>query len=166
MAQICIILQCIFFYISTYIRTGISYNWNKKVFLTWKCDSSGIFWWRGPLVDRVCSRRRRWWKRKGNPVLAPPTYNPPSTSWSEDFLPSYHLVFLTSAENAISFIVAKILLVCQFLSFLSDPSPIIGYACHSLTDWLTDSLTHSCLVNLVPVNDAICLFLDDVSTAT
>ena len=118
MAQICIILQCIFFYISTYIRTGISYNWNKKVFLTWKCDSSGIFWWRGPLVDRVCSRRRRWWKRKGNPVLAPPTYNPPSTSWSEDFLPSYHLVFLTSAENAISFIVAKILFLCQFLSFL------------------------------------------------
>ena len=29
--------------------------------------------------------------------------------------------------------------------FLSDPSPIIGYACHSLTD----SLTHSCLVNLI-----------------
>ena len=31
--------------------------------------------------------------------------------------------------------------------FLSDPSPIIGYACHSLTD----SLTHSCLVNLIDV---------------
>ena len=26
---------------------------------------------------------------------------------------------------------------------LSDPSPIIGYACHSLTHWLTDSLTFS-----------------------
>ena len=25
--------------------------------------------------------------------------------------------------------------------FLSDPSPIIGYACHLLTNWLTDSLT-------------------------
>ena len=25
--------------------------------------------------------------------------------------------------------------------FLSDPSPIIGYACHSLTDSLTNSLT-------------------------
>ena len=24
--------------------------------------------------------------------------------------------------------------------FLSDPSPIIGFACHSLTDWLTHSL--------------------------
>ena len=35
--------------------------------------------------------------------------------------------------------------------FLSDPSPIIGYACHSLTDSLTDSLTHSCLVNLIDV---------------
>ena len=31
--------------------------------------------------------------------------------------------------------------------FLSDPSPIIGYACHSLTDWLTDC----CLVNLIDV---------------
>ena len=35
--------------------------------------------------------------------------------------------------------------------FLSDPSPIIGYACHSLTHWLTNSLTHSCLVNLIDV---------------
>ena len=34
-------------------------------------------------------------------------------------------------------------------SFLSDPSPIIGYACHSLPNSLTDSLTHSCLVNLI-----------------
>ena len=37
------------------------------------------------------------------------------------------------------------------LIFLSDPSPIIGYACHSLPNWLTDSLTHSCLVNLIDV---------------
>ena len=33
------------------------------------------------------------------------------------------------------------------IQFLSDPSPIIGYACHSLTD----SLTNSCLVNLIDV---------------
>ena len=32
--------------------------------------------------------------------------------------------------------------------FLSDPSPIIVYPCHSLTDWLTDSLL---LVNLIDV---------------
>ena len=32
-------------------------------------------------------------------------------------------------------------------TFLSDASPIIGYACHSLTN----SLTHSCLVNLIDV---------------
>ena len=32
-------------------------------------------------------------------------------------------------------------------SFLSDPSPIIGNACQ----WLTDSLTNSCLVNLIDV---------------
>ena len=32
-------------------------------------------------------------------------------------------------------------------TFLSDPSPIIGYACHSLTH----SLTNSCLVNLIDV---------------
>ena len=30
-------------------------------------------------------------------------------------------------------------------AFLSDPSPIIVYPCNSLTD----SLTHSCLVNLI-----------------
>ena len=33
------------------------------------------------------------------------------------------------------------------LRFLSDPSPIIGNPCHSLTD----SLTHSCLVDLIDV---------------
>ena len=33
--------------------------------------------------------------------------------------------------------------------FLSDPSPIIGNACHSLTNSLTHSLTHSRLVNLM-----------------
>ena len=36
-------------------------------------------------------------------------------------------------------------------TFLSDPSPIIGYACHSLTN----SLTHSCLVNLIDVPLAV-----------
>ena len=36
------------------------------------------------------------------------------------------------------------MIVCPFLS---DPSPIIGYACHSLTH----SLTHCCLVNLIDV---------------
>ena len=35
--------------------------------------------------------------------------------------------------------------------FLSDPSPIIGYACHSLPNSLTHSLTHCCLVNLIDV---------------
>ena len=34
-----------------------------------------------------------------------------------------------------------------FSPFLSDPSLIIGYACRSLTDSLTDS----CLVNLIDV---------------
>ena len=33
--------------------------------------------------------------------------------------------------------------MCLELIFLSDPSPIIGYACHSLTN--------SCLVNLIDV---------------
>ena len=35
--------------------------------------------------------------------------------------------------------------------FLSDPSPIIGYACHSLPNSLTHSLTHCRLVNLIDV---------------
>ena len=39
----------------------------------------------------------------------------------------------------------------NFSSFLSDPSPIIGNPLHSLTDWLTDSLTNSCLVDLIDV---------------
>ena len=37
------------------------------------------------------------------------------------------------------------------MPFLSDPSPIIGYACHSLPNSLTHSLTDSCLVNLIDV---------------
>ena len=35
----------------------------------------------------------------------------------------------------------------HLFDFLSDPSPIIGNACHSLTD----CLTNSCLVNLIDV---------------
>ena len=35
----------------------------------------------------------------------------------------------------------------NFGIFLSDPSPIIGYP----WDWLTDGLTHSCLVDLTDV---------------
>ena len=35
--------------------------------------------------------------------------------------------------------------------FLSDPSSIIVYPCHSLTHSLTDSLTDSCLVNFIDV---------------
>ena len=37
--------------------------------------------------------------------------------------------------------------------YLSDPSPIIGYgyAWHSLTNWLTDSLAYYRLVNLIDV---------------
>ena len=37
----------------------------------------------------------------------------------------------------------------KIFQFLSDPSPIIGNACHSLTHSLTNSLTHSCLVNWI-----------------
>ena len=40
--------------------------------------------------------------------------------------------------------------------FLSDPSPIIGYACHSLPHWLTHSVR---LVDLMAVNDANCLVM-------
>ena len=52
------------------------------------------------------------------------------------------------------------------LSFLSDLSPIIGYACHSLTHWLTNWLTDSCLVNLMAMNDTNCFMNHDVATAT
>ena len=33
----------------------------------------------------------------------------------------------------------------NIITFLSDPGPIFGYACHSLPHSLTDSLTHSLL---------------------
>ena len=49
--------------------------------------------------------------------------------------------------NAFSFDIIK--------KLLSDPSPIIGYACHSLTDSLIDS----CLVDLMAMNDTNCLML-------
>ena len=39
------------------------------------------------------------------------------------------------------------------VGFLSDPSPIIGYACQ----WLTHSVTPWRLVDLMAVNDANCL---------
>ena len=46
-------------------------------------------------------------------------------------------------------------MICQWLLsypwLLSDPSPIIGYACHSLTHSLTDWLTDCRLVNLIDV---------------
>ena len=35
--------------------------------------------------------------------------------------------------------------ICQ-VAYSSDPSPIIGYACHSHTHSLTDSLTNSLLL--------------------
>ena len=37
------------------------------------------------------------------------------------------------------------------IRLLSDPSPIIVYSCHSLSHWLTHSLTHCRLVNLIDV---------------
>ena len=49
--------------------------------------------------------------------------------------------------------------------WLSGPSPIIGYACH----WLTDSLTNSCLVNLIDVGlvceDGNSKLVEDVTVA-
>ena len=53
--------------------------------------------------------------------------------------------------------------------FLSDPSPIIGNACHSLTDSLTHKLTHSCLVNLIDVTlaceDAYSKLVEEITVA-
>ena len=49
--------------------------------------------------------------------------------------------------------------------FLSDPSPIIGYACQRLTDWLTDWLTDSLLFSGLDGCEWYQL-LDDVAIAT
>ena len=51
-------------------------------------------------------------------------------------------------------------LAVAYFPFLSDPSPIIGNACHSLTHSLTNSLTHCRLVILIDVTLA---FEDDNS---
>ena len=72
----------------------------------------------------------------------------PSTGWS-------YAQNVNSGEKmealdpAICFLFVYVLNI--YFLFLSDPSPIIGNACHSLTDSLTNSLTHSCLVNLIDV---------------
>ena len=49
--------------------------------------------------------------------------------------------------------------------FLSDPSPIIGYACHSLPNWLTHWLTDSLLFSGLGGCEWYQL-LDDAPTAT
>ena len=66
-------------------------------------------------------------------------------------------VFLTLFKNLFEHLVRNICRFndhtpSRFLQFLSDPSPIIGYACHSLTDSLTHSLTNSRLVKLIDMN--------------
>ena len=43
-------------------------------------------------------------------------------------------------------------MVNNLFRFLSDPSPIIGYACHSLPNSLTHRLTDCRLVNLIDVS--------------
>ena len=74
--------------------------------------------------------------------------------FSRDFM-FFFLTFLFSM--VLSLIWKKVwgrlvlVLICYFPYFLSDPSPIIGNACHSLTNSLTHSLTHSRLVNLIDV---------------
>ena len=54
-------------------------------------------------------------------------------------------------------------------TFLSDPSPIIGYVCHSLTHWLTNWLTYCCFVNLIDetlaCEDANSKFVEVVTVA-
>ena len=73
-----------------------------------------------------------------------------SFSFVMRFYPSYHLLissFFSSHFHA------------NYQFFLSDPSPIIGNACHLLTNWLTDSLTPSRLVDLMAVNDANLIYV-------
>ena len=48
---------------------------------------------------------------------------------------SWHLVYHCHRFDFTN--VLQLLLMIVMSQFLSDPSPIIGYACHSLTDWLT-----------------------------
>ena len=54
---------------------------------------------------------------------------------------------LDSIFNSCDIYIIRIYEKDVIVHFLSDPSPIIGYACHSLTD----SLTQCCLVSLIDV---------------
>ena len=58
-------------------------------------------------------------------------------------------VILTTIFNIVNNFQHFLILAHLLCQFLSDPSPIIGYACHSLTHSLTDKLTDCCLVNLI-----------------
>ena len=53
----------------------------------------------------------------------------------------------------------------SFTEYLSDPSPIIGYACHSLTHWLTDCRLVSSIDVTLACKDAYSKLVEVVTVA-
>ena len=149
------------FFISAYKKRNFFQLKQKKYF--WHENvSARVFFGGGGLLWTACvagaggggrGKGTRCW-----PLLL--SYNPPSTSWSEDFLPSNHLVFLTSAENCISFVWAKILLVCQFLSFL-----IVVFLLGGIGVYLYSPLVTSLRVQWLATTEGH-QTMDEVSTCT
>ena len=103
-------------------KLNISYFRSRNVSPLFRCNSS---------VSNVTSSQMSEKENTTDPIL--------QIYWITKLLG-----FLNSQENTTNLIVKNF--IC-FVLFLSDPSPIIGYACHSLTHSLTDS----CLVNLIDV---------------
>ena len=75
----------------------------------------------------------------------------PSTSDLIPSQPSRNRVWGLSLSLSMCIISGGTFDLINSFHFLSDPSPIIGNACHSLPNSLTNSLTPSCLENLIDV---------------
>ena len=105
-------------------------NWNVHVCMLWG-EQEAFF---------SISRRKYNISYSISQIMARQEFHTLSLS----FLPRRNLYLISEIYHTI------------FVTFLSDPSPIIGYACHSLTHWLTDWLTHCCLVDSMAANDTIC----------
>ena len=101
-----------------------------------------------------CSIWKRFliWEQTPNICLVSDILAMEEEQEEEEGNPCMELLMLHNKTNGEELDVMEYLAKCSGPSRvpgykLSEPSPIIGYPCH----WLTDSLTHSCLVDLTDV---------------
>ena len=90
------------------------------------------------IVAVTMTRRGQIIKKKEDDVFSPQIFSKYFITISYHFVIFFQFPFPDIPKNdSLWFTVLK----CGN-GFLSDPSPIIGYACHSLTHWLTNWLTN------------------------